>query len=170
MTLELTRFSSPGVLSAHEAALRHSEQRPSYRIIVVGTHADLLAPGQPIQARKEVIAQVFSKISSAIEGNEYADMILDMVMVDNTCAGKSDQTGSGFEELHHLIATFVQEKLTTETPISWIHLRKVLQLYIKKNKPVISLEEVYSIAKDCDRYLEKMFPVLFCSSSELGGG
>ena len=127
-----------------------SGQLPAYpRIIVVGTHADQLAPGQPIQARKEVIAQVFSKISSAIEGNEYADMILDMLMVDNTCAGKSDQTGSGFEELHHLISTFVQEKLTTETPISWIHLRKVLQLYIKKNKPVISLEEVYSIAKDC---------------------
>ena len=35
------------------------------------------------------------------------------MMVDNTCAGKSDQTGSGFEELHHLIATFVEEKLTT---------------------------------------------------------
>ena len=135
---------------ARFGTISQSGQLPSYpRIIVVGTHADLLAPGQPIQARKEVIAQVFSKISSAIEGNEYADMILDMVMVDNTCAGKSDQTGSGFEELHHLIATFVQEKLTTETPISWIHLRKVLQLYIKKNKPVISLEEVYSIAKDC---------------------
>ena len=113
------------------------------------THADQLAPGQPIQARKEVIAQVFSKISAAVEGNEYADMILDMVMVDNTCAGKSDQTGSGFEELHHLIATFVQDNLTKETPISWIHLRKVLQLYTKKKKPVISLEEVYSIAKDC---------------------
>ena len=127
-----------------------SGQLPAYpRIIVVGTHADQLAPGQPVQARKEMIAQVFSKISSTIEGNEYADMILDMVMVDNTFAGKSDQTGSGFEELHYLIATFVQEKLTTETPISWIHLRKVLQLYIKKNKPVISLEEVYSIAKDC---------------------
>ena len=135
---------------AQFGTIGQSIQLPSYpRIIVVGTHADQLAPGQPIQARKEVIAQVFSKISSAIEGNEYADMILDMLMVDNTCAGKSDQTGSGFEELHHLIATFVEEKLTTETPISWIHLRKVLQLYIKKNKPVVSLEEVYSIAKDC---------------------
>ena len=84
-----------------------------------------------------------------VEANEYADMILDMVMVDNTCAGKSDQTGSGFEELHRVIATFVEEYLTKETPISWIHFRKVLQLYTKEKKPVISLEEVYSIAKDC---------------------
>ena len=109
-------------IHARFGTVGQSGQLPTYpRIIVVGTHADQLAPGQPIQARKEVIAQVFSKISSAIEGNEYADMILDMVMVDNTCAGKSDQTGSGFEELHHLIATFVKEKLTKETPISWIH-------------------------------------------------
>ena len=137
-------------IHARFGTVGQSGQLPTYpRIIVVGTHADQLAPGQPIQARKEVIAQVFSKISSAVEGNEYADMILDMVMVDNTCAGKSDQTGSGFEELNHLIATFVKEKLTKETPISWIHFRKILQLYIKEKKPVISLEEVYSIAKDC---------------------
>ena len=137
-------------IHARFGTVGQSGQLPAYpRIIVVGTHADQLAPDQPMQARKEVIAQVFSKISSAVEGNEYADMILDMVMVDNTCAGKSDQTGSGFEELHHRITTFVKEKLTKETPISWIHFRKVLQLYIKEKKPVISLEEVYSIAKDC---------------------
>ena len=119
------------------------------RIIIVGTHADQIAPGQPLQARKEVIERVFSKISAAVDKNEYADMILGRLMVDNTLAGQSDQTGSGFEELHQLITTFVEEKLTTETPISWIHFRKVLQLYTRKKKPVISLEEVYSIAEDC---------------------
>ena len=104
-------------IHARFGTVGQSGQLSTYpRIIVVGTHADQLALGQPFQARKEVIEQVFSKISSAVEGNEYADMILDMVMVDNTCAGKSDQTGSGFD--HHLIATFVREKLTTETPIS----------------------------------------------------
>ena len=137
-------------IHARFGTVGQSGQLPTYpRIIVVGTHADQLAPGQPIQARNEAVAQVFSKISAAVERNEYADMILGMLMVDNTCAGKSDQTGSGFEELHRTIATFVQENLTKETPISWIHLRKVLQLYTKKKKPVISLEEVYSIAKDC---------------------
>ena len=138
-------------IHARFGTVGQSGQLPNYpRIIVVGTHADQLAPGQPIQARKKAIAQVVSRISAAIKGKEYADMILEKgMMVDNTCAGKSDQTGSGFEELHHLITTFVQEKLTEETPISWIHFRKVLQLYIKEKKPVISLEEVYSIAKDC---------------------
>ena len=155
-------------IHARFGTVGQSGQLSTYpRIIVVGTHADQLAPGQPIQARKEVIAQVFSKISSAIEGNEYADMILDMVMVDNTCAGKSDQTGSGFEELHHQIATFVQEKLTKETPISWIHFRKVLQLYTKEKKPVISLKEVYSIAKDC-RIPRKDVPNALLFYHELG--
>ena len=137
-------------IHARFGMIDQSGQQPAYpRIIIVGTHADQLAPGQPLQARKEVVEQVFSKISAAVDENEYADMILGRLMVDNTLAGQSDQTGSGFEELHQLITTFVEEKLTTETPISWIHFRKVLQLYIRKKKPVISLEEVYSIAEDC---------------------
>ena len=137
-------------IHAQFGMIDQSGQLPAYpRIIIVGTHADQLAPGQPLQARKEMIEQVFSKISAAVDKNEYADMILGRLMVDNTLAGQSDQTGSGFEELHQLITTFVEEKLTTETPISWIHFRKVLQLYTRKKKPVISLEEVYSIAEDC---------------------
>ena len=137
-------------IHARFGMIDQSGQLPAYpRIIIVGTHADQLAPGQPLQARKEVIKQVFSKISAAVDRNEYADMILGRLMVDNTLAGQSDQTGSGFEELHQLITTFVEEKLTTETPISWIHFRKVLQLYTMKKKPVIALEEVYSIAEDC---------------------
>ena len=137
-------------IHARFGMIDQSGQLPAYpRIIIVGTHADQLAPGQPLQARKEVIKQVFSKISAAVDENEYADMILDRLMVDNTRAGQSDQTGSGFEELHQLITTFVEKELATETPINWIHFRKVLQLYTRKKKPVISLEEVYSIAEDC---------------------
>ena len=137
-------------IHARFGMIDESGQLPAYpRIIIVGTHADQIAPGQPLEARKEVVEQVFSKISAAVDKNEYADMILDRLMVDNTLAGQSDQTGSGFEELHQLITTFVEKELTTETPISWIHFRKVLQLYTRKKKPVISLEEVYSIAKDC---------------------
>ena len=65
-------------IDARFGTIGQSIQLPSYpRIIVVGTHADQLAPGQPIQARKEAIAQVLSKISAAIKGKEYADMILD---------------------------------------------------------------------------------------------
>ena len=137
-------------IHARFGMIDQSGHLPAYpRIIIVGTHADQLAPGQPLQANKKAIEQVFSKISAAVDENEYADMIIGRLMVDNTLAGQSDQTGSGFEELHQLITTFVEEKLTSETPISWIHFRKVLQLYTRKKKPVISLEEVYSIAEDC---------------------
>ena len=109
-------------IHARFGMIDQSGQLPAYpRIIIVGTHADQLAPGQPLQARKEVVEQVFSKIYAAVDKNEYADMILGRLLVDNTLAGQSDQTGSGFEELHQLITTFVEENLTTETPISWIH-------------------------------------------------
>ena len=70
-------------------------------------------------------------------------------MVDNTTAGKGALADSGFRELHKAIFTFVQEKLSTETPVSWVHFRKVLQLRTKKKKPVIKLAEVYSIAAEC---------------------
>ena len=137
-------------IHARFGMIDQSGQLPAYpRIIIVGTHADQIAPGQPLQAKKKVIEQVFFKISAAVDKNEYADMIIGRLMVDNTLAGQSDQTGSGFEELHQLITTFVEEKLTTETPISWIQFRKVLQLYTRKKKPVISLKVLYSIAKDC---------------------
>ena len=133
-----------------------SGQLPAYpRIIIVGTHADQLAPGQPLQAREEVKEQVFSKISAAVKG--YANMIIGRVMVDNTLAGQSDQTGSGFEELHELISTFVEKRLTTETPISWIQFRKALQLH---TRPVIFLKEVNSFAEDCHMSEEEVISAL----------
>ena len=56
---------------------------------------------------------------------------------------------SGFAKLQNEVHRFVHDKLTIETPVSWVHFRKVLQLRTKKRKPVIQLDEVYSIAEQC---------------------
>ena len=84
----------------------------------------------------------------SIKGKEYADMVIGTVVLDNTTAGKSN-ADPGFQEIQETVYSFVRDKLTIETPVNWIHFRKVLQLHIKKLKKVISIDEVYSIAAEC---------------------
>ena len=119
------------------------------RVFLVGTHADQIAPGKPHEEQKRLAFEVFDKLFASIKGKEYADMVLGGIVVDNTTAGLDPQADSGYDKLREIIYSFVHDKLTIETPVSWIHFRKVLQLYIKKQKPVIQLDEVYSIAAQC---------------------
>ena len=56
------------------------------------------------------------------------DMVIGHVVVDNTTAGKGLLADPGFEKLQNEVHRFVHDKLTIETPVSWIHFRKVLQL------------------------------------------
>ena len=123
---------------------------PDYpRIILVGTHADQLAPGRPHKERKAVAGAILNKLFASIKGKEYADMVLSGMVVDNTTAGMGSQADSDFEKLRRTVYSFVQDKLSKEMPVSWVHFRKVLQLHTKREKPVISLDEVCSIAAEC---------------------
>ena len=123
---------------------------PNYpRVFLVGTHADQIAPRKPHEEQKRLASEVLNKLFASIKGKEYADMVLGGVVVDNTTAGMGPQADSGFKNIQEIVYSFVHDKLTIEIPVSWIHFRKVLQLYIKKQKPVIQLDEVYSIAAEC---------------------
>ena len=123
---------------------------PDYpRMFLVGTHFDQLAPGQSRREKREEAAKILSKLFSYIKEKAYANMVIGREVVDNTTAGKGSLADSGFEKLQNEIHHFVHDKLTIETPVSWIHFRKVLQLHTKKRKPVIQLDEVYSIAEQC---------------------
>ena len=153
--LEITTLSllQKWIASIH-ARFGNTEQQgmvPGYpRIILVGTHGDQLAPGQPFEEKKRLASEILHQLDASFEGKGYADMVLGTgLVVDNTTAGKGALADSGFKELHSAIFTFVHEKLSTETPVSWVHFRKVLQLHTKKMKPVIKLDEVYSIAAEC---------------------
>ena len=153
--LEITSLSllQKWIASIH-ARFGDTEQQgmvPYYpRIILVGTHGDQLAPGRPVEEKKRLASEVLHQLNASFEGKGYADMVLGTgLVVDNTTAGKGALADSGFKELHSAIFTFVHEKLSTETPVSWVHFRKVLQLHTKKMKPVIKLDEVYSIAAEC---------------------
>ena len=122
---------------------------PDYpRMFLVGTHFDQLAPGQSQKEKREVAKNILTKLFSYIKEKAYANMVIGREVVDNTTAG-SRLADSGFEKLQNEVHRFVHDKLTIETPVSWIHFRKVLQLHTKKRKPVIQLDEVYSIAEQC---------------------
>ena len=122
---------------------------PCYpRILLVGTHADQIASGATRKKKiiqKKKIVKVFHE---SIKGKQYGDMVLGTVILNNTTAG-TDKADFGFKEIQEIVYSFVHDKLTIETPVSWIHFRKVLQLHTKKLKKVISLDEVYNIAAEC---------------------
>ena len=127
---------------------------PCYpRILLVGTHADHITSGAPHKKKripkKRLVAKMLNLFKESIKGKQYSDMVLGAVVLNNISAGMGPLADSGFKEIQEIVYSFVRDKLTFETPVSWIHFRKVLQLHIKKWKKVISLDEVYSIAAEC---------------------
>ena len=127
---------------------------PSYpRILLVGTHADQLQVGSGSHhkkkiLRKQIVSRMCEMFYESIKGKEYADTVIGAVVLDNTTAGTS-KPDPGFQEIQETVYSFVRDMLTIETPVNWIHFRKVLQLHIKKLKKVVSIDQVYSIAAEC---------------------
>ena len=115
---------------------------PSYpRILLVGTHADQLQVGSGTHhskkiLRKQAASRMCDMFYESIKGKEYADMVIGTVVLDITTAGTSN-ADPGFQEIQETVYSFVRDKLTIETPLNWIHFRKVLQLYTRKLKKVI---------------------------------
>ena len=127
------------------------------RVVLVGTHADYIAPDKPHEEQKKLVSEVLDELLASIKTKEYADMVLGGVVVDNTTAGMGPQEDPGFKKLREIVYSFVHDKLTIETPISWIHFRNVLQLCVmKQNVSVMQLGEVYSIAKECHVIVENV--------------
>ena len=110
------------------------------RILLVGTHADQIASGAPRKTRKiqkkKLVEKMLKVFRGSIKGKQYSDMVLGAVVLNNTTAGMGPQADSGFKEIQDKVYSFVHDKLTIETPVSWIHLLKVLQLHTKKCKKI----------------------------------
>ena len=136
---EITTYSllhqKMAMIHARFGGAQHGMLLDYPRVVLVGTHADQIAPGKPHEEQKRIASEILDELFTSIKGKEYADMVLGGVVVDNTTAGMGPQADSGFTKIQEIIYNFVHDKLTIETPVSWIHFRKVLQLYIKKQKP-----------------------------------
>ncbi len=103
----------------------------------VGTHGDDLSD----EKKKHVLDELESECAN----KEFAHLLLDGVIVDNTTAGEGESEDSAFQMIRDAVYRF---SCAIDTPIAWVLFRKVFQRYAK-GKPVLPLEEVKELAVAC---------------------
>ena len=93
---------------------------PDYpRMFCIGTHGDLLSDAKKEQVRSELISHYKDK--------EYAKLVSDTLIIDNTSSGKGESEDPNIEVVRSAIIDITRNKLIVETPISWVLFRKVLE-------------------------------------------
>ena len=111
------------------------------KIIIVGTHGD------QIKSKEEEL-QVVNELESSCIGKAFNEIILNqIIVVDNTKAGKGKDEDPGYKEVRKEVRKFANS-LCTQTPIAWVSFRKVLKKCVG-SKPVLSYEQIVPIAKEC---------------------
>ena len=109
------------------------------RMFCIGTHGDKLTDEKKEQVRSELISHYQDK--------EYAKLISDTLIIDNTSSGKGASEDPNIEVVRSAIIDITRNKLIVKTPISWVLFRKVLQA-LEKNIVSISLAiEVGAVCK-----------------------
>ena len=104
---------------------------PDYpRMFCIGTHGDLLTDRKKEQVRKELI--------SHYEDKDYAKLVSDTLIIDNTSSGKGVSEDPNIEVVRRAIIDITRNKLIVKTPISWVLFHKVLQA-LEENIVSISL-------------------------------
>ncbi|XP_019858326.1 PREDICTED: uncharacterized protein LOC109586566 [Amphimedon queenslandica] len=103
----------------------------------IGTRGDMLNE----KGKKKVKKQ----IQSLYEKKEFADLIEDVLIVDNTTSGKGEEEDPSITKLRGAIDSFISN-LVVKTPVNWFLFRKVLQ-ELKQN--VIGVSEAIAIGKAC---------------------
>ena len=106
---------------------------PDYpRMFCIGTHGDLLSDAKKEQVRSELISHYKDK--------DYAKLVSDTLIIDNTSSGKGESEDPNIEVVRSAIIDITRNKLIVKTPISWVLFRKVLQA-LEENIVSISLAE-----------------------------
>ena len=113
---------------------------PDYpRMYCIGTHGDLLTDRKKQQVRSELI--------SHYEDKEYAKLISDTLIIDNTSSGKGESEDPNIEVVRSAIINITRNKLIVKTPISWVLFRKVLQA-LKEN--IVSISLAMEVGRACN--------------------
>ena len=111
---------------------------PEYpRMFCIGTHGDLLSD--------EKKKQVISELVSHYRGKDYAKLISDTLIIDNTSSGKGKLEDPNIEKMRKSIID-ITKKLIVETPISWVLFRKVLEAL---EESIVSLSLAYDVGAAC---------------------
>lgn len=113
---------------------------PEYpKSMIVGTHGD------KIRSRKA--KSVLQSLKSTCNDAAFSELIVDMMIVDNTTAGKGEKEDSGYKEIRENIHEFAQS-LVVPTPIAWGAFRKAMQKAAAKN-PILTYGQSCIIAEQC---------------------
>ena len=122
------------------------------RILGIGTHGDGLN-----EREKQSVIDQFNTLCS---GNAYLELLDDIFIIDNTTAGRGmDGEDPGFERVRESILQFAK-KLTVKTPVSWVLFRKIIQMFAKESKNVITFSEAKAIGVACKIKAEDISKVL----------
>ena len=112
---------------------------PEYpRMFCIGTHGDLLSD--------EKKKQVISELVSHYRGKDYAKLISDTLIIDNTSSGKGELEDPNINKTRSSIIDITNNKLIVKTPISWVFFRKVLEAL---NENVVSLSLANDVGAVC---------------------
>ena len=125
------------------------------RILGIGTHGDGL--------NEEEKQSVISQYDTLSKGKAFSQLLDDILVIDNTTAGKSkdakDAEDPGFERVRESILRFA-EKLVVKTPVSWVLFRKIIHMFAKESKNVITFSEAKAIGVACKIKAEDIHKVL----------
>ena len=111
---------------------------PEYpRMFCIGTHGDLLSD--------EKKKQVVSELVSHYQGKDYAKLMSDTLIIDNTSSGKGELEDPNIEKMRNSIID-ITKKLIVKTPISWVLFRKVLEAL---EESIVSLSLAYDVGAAC---------------------
>ena len=110
------------------------------RVSLVGTHGDQLIGDHKCQECQKMMNQMKSKF----------ELIQGTYIVDNTTAGKGKEgEDPNYAKLRQEIHDFTAKSLAVSTPVSWVLYRKIMQMFIKASKNIISYSEAKAIAIAC---------------------
>ena len=122
------------------------------RILGIGTHGD----GLNEEEKQSVIGQ----FNTLRKGKAFSELMDNILVIDNTTAGRGNNgEDSGFERVRESILKFAK-KLVVKTPVSWVLFRKIIQMFAKESKNVITFSEAKAIGVACKIKAEDIHKVL----------
>ena len=130
-----------------------NEEERFPQILPIGTHGD----DAKVRALNE--ATIFDPLTSACADKAFMHLVLDGHVVDNTTAGKGSQEDPSFRAIRDIADKFASTDVAIRTPVRWVLFRKVFERYAK-GKPVVPLDKVKELGRECDISDEAMESVL----------
>ena len=107
--------------------------------MIIGTHGDKI--------KSEKSESVLQSLKSTCSDASFSELILDMMIVDNTTAGRWVREDPGYKRIRENIHKFAQS-LVIPTPIAWGAFRKAMQK-AAATSPILTYGQSCIIAEQC---------------------